>query len=136
MPWRLATSARSAPGPLDAPSGAPSARSSLSGNAVIIDAAGGVLAFGPDGQRIWSAELRDPPPLGPPILKDDALWFLSRDGGLEKRSILADGTKVDRLDLGILPPSGVNTDGPDMLVPSAPGTYRTLQLKGEKVAQP
>lgn len=107
----------------------------LGGNAVVIDAAGNVLAFGPDGQKLWTVGLKSAPPLGPPLLKDDALWFLSRDGALERRSIL-DGSFLDRVDLGVMPTSGMNTDGPDMLVPAAPGTYRTLQVKGEKVAQP
>ena len=107
----------------------------LGGNAVVIDAAGNVLAFGPDGQKLWTAGLKSAPPLGPPLLKDDALWFLSRDGALERRS-MTDGSFLDRVDLGVMPTSGMNTDGPDMLVPAAPGTYRTLQVKGEKVAQP
>ncbi len=107
----------------------------FAGHAVVIDAASNVLAFGPDGQKIWSVDLRDPPPLGPPILKDDALWFLSRDGALQRRS-LADGSNVDRVDLGILPSGGLITDGPDVLVPTAPGTYRLLETKVEKVAQP
>jgi outer membrane protein assembly factor BamB len=107
----------------------------LGENAVVIDAAGNVLAFAPDGQKLWTVGLKSAPPLGPPLLKDDALWFLSRDGALERRSI-RDGSFIDRVDLGVLPTSGMNTDGPDMLVPSSPGTYRTLQLKGEKVAQP
>ena len=107
----------------------------LGGNAVVIDAAGNVLAFGPDGQKLWTVTLKSAPPLGPPLLKDDALWFLSRDGALERRSI-RDGSFLDRVDLGVMPTSGMNTDGPDLLVPAAPGTYRTLQIKGEKVAQP
>ncbi len=107
--------------------------SAVSGNAVIIDAAGGVLVFGPEGERMWTAELGDPPPLGPPILKDDALWFLSRDGALQRRG-LQDGGGVERVDLDILPVAGLNTDGPDLLIPSAPGTYRRMKAKDEKVA--
>lgn len=107
----------------------------MGGSVVLIDAAGGVMSFGPEGQRSWSVDLRDPPPLGPPILKDDALWFLSRDGTLQRRS-MTDGSGMDRVDLGIQPTAGLNTDGPDFLVPTAPGTYRVLDAKGEKVAQP
>ncbi|MDB5351107.1 MAG: hypothetical protein JWN86_2354 [Planctomycetota bacterium] len=108
---------------------------SIAGHALVIDSAGGVLAFGPDGQKLWSVNLGDAPPLGPPVFKDDALWFLSRFGALQRRS-LTDGSRVDRVDLGVLPSAGLNTDGPDVLVPTAPGTYRVLESKGEKVAQP
>ena len=107
----------------------------VSGHAVVLDAAGGVLTFGPDGQRIWSVDLRDPPPLGPPVLQNEDLLFLSRDGALQRRA-LSDGSRTERVDLGVLPAAGLNSDGPDVLVPSAPGTYRVLETGGERVAQP
>ncbi len=107
----------------------------IAGHSIVIDAAGGVIAFGPDGQKVWSIDLRDPPPLSPPIFKDGSLLFLSRDGSLQRRS-LADGSREDRVDLGIMPSSGLIGDGPDVLIPSGPGTYRVLGTGGEKAPQP
>lgn len=95
-------------------------------NAYLVDKSGGVLAFAPDGTRLWSADLHDAPPVGPPVVVGDAVWFLSRDGVLQKRN-LADGSPVDRLDLGILPSGGLTPLGPHVVVSAAPGTLRLLQ---------
>ncbi len=99
-------------------------------NVYLIDKAGGVLAFAPDGSRLWAADLRDAPPIGPPVVVGDAVWFLSRDGVLQKRS-LADGSPLDRLDLGILPGGGLTALGPDVVVSAAPGTIRLLRSGAE-----
>lgn len=101
-------------------------------NVYLIDKAGGVLAFAPDGSRLWAADLRDAPPIGPPVAVGDAIWFLSRDGVLQKRS-LADGSPLDRLDLGILPGGGLTALGPDVVVSAAPGTIRLLKSSEEPV---
>ncbi len=98
---------------------------SVGKHAIVVDKAGGVLFFGPDGSRVWSADLRDAPPVGPPVIKGDAVWFLSRDGALQKRA-LADGAPLDRIDLGILPAGGLWAVGSDLIVSAAPGTLRLL----------
>ncbi len=95
-------------------------------NVYIVDKGGGALAFGPEGDRTWGTDLRDTPPIGPPVVVGDAVWFLSRDGVLQKRS-LADGSQVDRLDLGILPSGGLTFIGQDVVVSAAPGTIRMLK---------
>jgi hypothetical protein len=98
--------------------------------ALIVDKAGGVLLFGPDGNRMWGADLGQATPSAPPVLKDDMLWFLGRDGVLQKRA-LADGAAADRVDLNVLPDGGIWSVGDDVIVSGGPGTVRLLKKKVE-----
>ena len=95
-------------------------------HALLIDKAGGASLFGPDGNRMWAVDLGDSAPLGPPIVRDDLLWFLSRDGVLQKRA-LSDGTASDRIDLGVLPAGGLWSVGNEVVVSAGPGTVRLLK---------
>ncbi len=86
--------------PIEAPLAWPPA--AVAGRAFLADSAGGVLAIGPDGQRLWTVAPGDAPASGPPAVSGEVAWFLDRDGTLRGRS-LADGSPLDRIALGILP---------------------------------
>ena len=94
----------------------------------VCDAAGNVVAFAPDGRRLWSARLRDTIASGPPAILDQSAWFLGRDGSIQRFSIL-DGSPQSRDALGVLPAGGLLTSGPELVVPSGPGTVRILDPK-------
>ncbi|MBX6313440.1 MAG: PQQ-binding-like beta-propeller repeat protein, partial [Isosphaeraceae bacterium] len=98
------------------------------GHAFVADAAGHVLAFGPDGQKLWAIELRDGPPVGAPAVGGDTVWFLGHDGSLERRS-LADGSALDRIALDLIPTGGPLPVGPDLVVPVGRGTVRLFAAK-------
>lgn len=99
---------------------------SLYERAFLIDKGGGVMAFGASGDRIWATDLRDEPPVGPPVVRNDEVWFLSHNGALQKRS-LEDGSPIDRYDLGLLPSGGLVSVGSQIIVQAAPGTVRLLK---------
>ena len=67
----------------------------------VMDRAGGVMAFGRDGQRIWSIKL-EAGPVGSPLVQGQSVWFLTSDGSLHVRA-RSDGAELDRIVLGILP---------------------------------
>lgn len=92
---------------------------------VAADAAGALFGFDADGQRRWNVAVREGPPAGPPIIRDDSLWLLSTDGTLQRRA-MADGTSLERFPLGILPAGGPLTAGPDIAIPVAPGTIALM----------
>ncbi|MDX2039145.1 MAG: PQQ-binding-like beta-propeller repeat protein [Isosphaeraceae bacterium] len=98
---------------------------STGGYAFVADAAGNVLAFGADGNRLWQVKLRDPMAPVAPALQDGAVWFSTRTGGLEGRS-LADGSARASMSLGVLPTAGVIDLGPLRLVPAGRGTLRRV----------
>lgn len=95
-------------------------------HSLVIEKAGGVMLFGPDGNRVWAVDLGDTPPLGTPLMKDDMIWFLSRDGVLQKRS-LADGSVADRVELNVFPEGGIWSVGKDIVVSGGAGTLRLLK---------
>jgi outer membrane protein assembly factor BamB len=94
--------------------------------AFVVDKSGGVMFFGPDGQRVWATDLGDAPPVGPPIERHEALWFLTREGVIHALG-LSDGASVERIDLNILPAGGLWAVGDDVVVAAAPGTVRLLK---------
>jgi outer membrane protein assembly factor BamB len=97
----------------------------VAGRTFVADATGNVLAFGQDGQRLWTIRLEGATLSGPPILRGDAAWFLSVDGVVQRRA-LADGKALDRFPLDIVPAGGLIAFGNDVAVPTAPGTVRLL----------
>jgi outer membrane protein assembly factor BamB len=97
-------------------------------HAFVADSAGNVLAFAPDGRRLWSARLRDTIAAGPPALLDQSAWFLGRDGSLQRFS-LANGSAMSRTLLDFLPAGGPLAAGPELIVPSGLGTVSILDLK-------
>jgi outer membrane protein assembly factor BamB len=97
-------------------------------HAFVIDAEGTVVAFGPDGRRLWSARLPDMLPAGPPSIRDGSAWFLGVDGSIHRLS-MSDGTTQSRVPLRVLPVGGPLAAGPDLALPTGPGTLRLLDRK-------
>jgi outer membrane protein assembly factor BamB len=108
--------------PLDAPlSGdlAPSAHGCF-----VMDRAGGIMALGRDGKRLWSIKLKAAT-VGKPLVQNQTVWFLTADGSLHVRA-LTDGGELDRMSLGILPESGLLQVGKQVLVSAGRGTVRPV----------
>jgi outer membrane protein assembly factor BamB len=112
--------------PLDAALAVPPV--AVSGRCFLADKTRGVVALGAEGQRLWSAKLRDAVAIGTPVVKDQAIWFLVSDGSIQ-RLALADGALLDRIALDVLPAGGIRTAGADLAVPVALGTVRLLDPK-------
>jgi outer membrane protein assembly factor BamB len=98
-------------------------------HAFVGDSAGNVVAFAPDGRRLWSVKLRDTIPAGPPAILDQSAWFLGRDGSVQRFS-LSDGSPQSVTKLDVLPTGGLLAVGPELVVPTGLGTVRVLDLKG------
>jgi hypothetical protein len=96
------------------------------GHVFVADASGNVLAFGPDGKRLWQVKLRDAVAPGAPAVKNGVVGFLTRTGGLEGRA-LTDGSSRGSISLGVLPTGGVLDIGADRVVPTGRGTIRALK---------
>ena len=95
----------------------------------VADSAGNVLAFAPDGRRLWSSKLRDTIAAGPPAILGQSACVLGRDGSLQKFAML-DGSPQARTILEVLPAGGPLATGPELVVPSGPGTLRLVDPKG------
>ena len=100
----------------------------------VSDGAGAVVAFGREGQRLWAIKL-DAPAAGPPVIQDNTIWLLDRQGCLYGRS-LADGAPRERLDLGFLPAGGLRVVGSQTILPVARGTVQLLQLHPGQPGKP
>jgi outer membrane protein assembly factor BamB len=100
----------------------------------VMDRAGGVIAFGRDGQRIWSIQL-DSAVVGTPVVLDQLIWFLTRGGNLHVRD-LSNGKERERLVLGALPSGGVVMAGKQELVPAGRGTIRPVAAIPENEGTP
>jgi outer membrane protein assembly factor BamB len=95
-----------------------------SGTLFIADLAGGLLALGPDGRRLWSVTSEDGAPMaGPPILNGGQVVTVARSGLLARRSA-ADGAIVDKVALGIAPTGGPIQVGDLIVIPDGPGALR------------
>ena len=92
-----------------------------------MDRAGGVMAFGRDGQRIWSIKL-GAEVVGEPQVIGRSLAFLTGDGVLHLRA-RSDGAPLDRRALGVLPAGGPLAMGREAMIAVAPGTIRPLALE-------
>ena len=97
-------------------------------HAFVGDSAGNVLAFAPDGRRIWSAKLRGTTAAGPPAVLDRSAWFLGRDGSIQRFS-MADGSPQARAMLDVLPSGGPIAVGSTLVVPTGRGAFRPLDPK-------
>ncbi len=113
--------------PLEAPLALPPL--SVAGRGFIATKDGKILALGSDGQRLWSTVLASGPPVGPPVIQDQVVSFISRNGIVERRS-LSDGSSLTREPLGVIPSGGLVASGSDLLVPVAAGTVRVLSSAG------
>ncbi|HEV3121681.1 MAG TPA: PQQ-binding-like beta-propeller repeat protein, partial [Isosphaeraceae bacterium] len=96
------------------------------GYTFVADTAGRLIAFGLNGQRLWSIDLEGSPPAGAPLVQGQVALFLARDGTFERRA-LSDGIAQERVPLGIIPAGGLVALGSEVVVPVGPGTVRVLQ---------
>src|SRR5262249_41376176 len=71
--------------------------------------AGGIMAFGRDGQRIWSTQLESAV-IGSPLLLDQSVWLITQRGKLHVRA-LSDGGARGELALSVLPAGGLLVAG-------------------------
>jgi hypothetical protein len=110
--------------PLEAPlSGRPVG---LGDGGLVSDRAGGVMAFGRDGQRTWSIKL-GAEVVGSPQVLGSSIRFLTADGVLHVRA-RADGAPLERRALGILPAAGPLPAGRGVLIPVGAGPICPLVL--------
>jgi outer membrane protein assembly factor BamB len=116
---------------LDAPLASPPI--GIGEHCFVMDRAGGVMAFGRDGQRIWSTKL-DSAVVGDPVVIDQLIWFLTQGGKLHVRN-LSDGQEREQLTLGALPSGGVLMAGKQELVPAGRGTIRPVAAGAEAEAR-
>ncbi len=99
--------------------------------AFVADSAGNVVAFAPDGRRIWSARMRDTIAAGPPAVLDQSAWFLGRDGSIQRFSMV-DGSPQSCALLDILPAGGPLAVGPELALPTGRGSVRLLDPKAQE----
>jgi outer membrane protein assembly factor BamB len=105
------------------------------GHTFVADTAGRLIAFGLNGQRLWSIDLAGSPPAGAPLVQGETALFLARDGTVERRA-LADGNVRERLPLGIVPAGGLVALGSEVIVPVGPGTVRLLHSATSGASSP
>ena len=118
--------------PLEGPLAGPPV--ALGERCFVSDGAGGVMAFGREGQRLWAIKL-DAPAVGTPVIQENTIWLLDRQGRLYGRS-LADGALRERLELGFLPAGGLLVVGSQTIAPVARGTVQLLQLNPGQPRKP
>ena len=97
----------------------------VNGYGFVVDAVGQVVAFDGEGRRLWTANLRDPGAIGPPIVRDHAAWFVTRDGGGIEALSLDDGTSVRRTRLAVEPVGGLFAAEDDLVIPTGMGTMQS-----------
>jgi outer membrane protein assembly factor BamB len=100
----------------------------------IMDRSGGVLVHGRDGKRTWSIKLGSEV-VGAPLVQDQAVWLLTRDGVLHVRA-RSDGAERDKMAVGVLPAGGLVMAGSRPLIASARGTVRPLLAQTKAAAKP
>jgi outer membrane protein assembly factor BamB len=94
-------------------------------HAFVADDAGNVVAFAPDGRRLWSAKLPGTIAAGPPAVRDQEVWVVGTNGSLH-RFALADGQPRAEIALDILPRGGLLAAGTDVVVPCGASSIRSL----------
>jgi len=90
----------------------------------VMDRSGGLMAFGRDGQRIWSTQLESAV-VGAPLIRDQSVWLITQRGKLQVLA-LSDGKARGELALSVLPSGGLLMAGKKLFVPVGQGTVRTL----------
>jgi outer membrane protein assembly factor BamB len=98
------------------------------------DRAGGIMAFGRDGQKTWSIQL-GAEVVGTPQLLGHSLLILTSDGVLHLRA-RSDGAPLDRRSLGVLPAGGPIATGREAAIAVGPGTIRPLALESIGASNP
>jgi hypothetical protein len=92
--------------------------------AFAMDRAGGVIAFGRDGKKLWTISL-GAEVAAAPLVQAQSIGFLTGDGTLHIRS-RADGSRIDDKPLSILPAGGIWTLGNRVVVAAGSGTIRLV----------
>ncbi len=100
----------------------------------VMDRAGGVMAFGRDGQRIWSIQLESAV-VGAPQVRDQSVWLITQRGLLHVRA-LSNGQARGELALSLLPSGGLVLAAKQLLVPVGQGTLRTLTANPDAEKRP
>ncbi|MFO0950921.1 MAG: PQQ-binding-like beta-propeller repeat protein [Isosphaeraceae bacterium] len=96
------------------------------GRVFVADLAGGILALGEDGQRLWSVTLPGKTGIvGTPTVAERAVFVVTRDGMLHVRS-LADGAEIERRELGVLAAAGPIAFENELIVPAGMGSLRPV----------
>lgn len=99
------------------------------GRCFLADGKGGLLVIGDDGVRLWSTNLQGTGGAvllaGPPAIRDQSVWFFTRDGTLHGRA-LADGARLADSPLRVLPADGPVSVNDALIVPVGLGTLRVL----------
>jgi outer membrane protein assembly factor BamB len=119
--------------PMDAPlSGRPVGLDDLG---LVMDRAGGVTAFGRDGQRAWSIKL-GAEVVGIPRVSGRSILFLTSTGVVHVRA-RNDGAASESKELGILADSGLLPPlASQIILAITPGTIRTLAMDKTRAAKP
>ena len=99
-----------------------------------MDRAGGILAFGRDGQQTWSIKL-GAEVVGQPQVLGRSLAILTSDGVLHLRD-RSDGAPLDRRPLGVLPAGGPARHGPGGDDPGRAGNHPTPGTRDPGSLQP
>lgn len=99
----------------------------VGGMGFAVDGRGGVLAFAPDGRRLWAGRIDGTRVVGPPALLGGSAWFLGRDGGARSFT-LEGGSAGPAIPLDTLPAAGPLAVGDDLLIPAGVGTLRPLTV--------
>ena len=90
-----------------------------------IASAVGFLPLSADGRRLWAATLREPRVVGPPVVRDHAAWFVTREGTIEALG-LADGAVVRHDPLGVAPSGGLLVVDDDLVIPTGTSTWQVF----------
>ncbi|WZO99603.1 PQQ-binding-like beta-propeller repeat protein [Isosphaeraceae bacterium EP7] len=98
----------------------------VDGHVFVADAAGNLLLIGPDGRRLWSQRLRESSAAGPPSIREGQISVVGRDGAVS-RFALADGTPIDRRELGVVPVGGPIPLVDGVVLPTGLGTLQLIR---------
>ncbi len=98
----------------------------VGGFGFVVDASGQVFAFDGDGRRLWTATLREPRVTGPPVVRNHAAWFVTRDGGSVEALALSDGASTHRTQIDIEPAGGLFAAETDLILPTGSSTWQTF----------
>ncbi len=97
-----------------------------SGFGFVGDATGQVFAFSGEGRRLWTSTLREPRVAGPPVVRGDSAWFVTRDQGGVEALNLGDGASLGQTRLEIEPAAGPVSAENDLIIPTGVSTLQTF----------
>ncbi len=98
--------------------------------ALVMDRAGGVIAFARDGKKLWTISLGNEV-TADPLVERETIGFVTRDGTLHIRS-RTDGRRIDDKRLAILPAGGIFNFADRVAVAAGNGTIRLVKSEPGK----